>query len=112
MLKQTLGQEVFVQVTPEPMLPFFTFVVASVLSLVLGHVATECNRHGLRVIVITFILLRFFHNLGGEAWKIASWRAKFPGEPARAAANIGRGKACAVNFPEERCRVAVKVEVC
>ena len=42
-----LGQEVFVQVTPEPMLPFFTFVVASVLSLVLGHVATECNRHGL-----------------------------------------------------------------
>ena len=35
------------QVTPVPMLPFFTFVVASVLSLVLGHVATESNRQQL-----------------------------------------------------------------
>ena len=31
-------------VTPVPKLPFFTFVVASVLSLVLGHIATEFNR--------------------------------------------------------------------
>lgn len=34
---------------PVPMLPFFTFVVASVFSLVLGHVATVYNRRSLAV---------------------------------------------------------------
>lgn len=33
-----------VNVAPVPMLPFFTFVVASVVSLVLGHVATVFHR--------------------------------------------------------------------
>ena len=32
---------------PVPMLPFFTFVVASVVSLVLGHVATVFHRRTL-----------------------------------------------------------------
>ncbi|CAE7294731.1 KIF15 [Symbiodinium natans] len=41
------GEDVSVQVTPVPMLPFFTFVIASVLSLVLGHIATELNRRSL-----------------------------------------------------------------
>eukprot|EP00439_Symbiodinium_sp_Y106_P063351 s2963_g9.t2 len=40
--------EVSVQVTPVPMLPFFTFVIATVLSLVLGHIATESNRRSLQ----------------------------------------------------------------
>jgi len=42
------GEEVSVQVTPVPMLPFFTFVIATVLSLVLGHIATESNRRSLQ----------------------------------------------------------------
>lgn len=36
--------ETGVNVAPVPMLPFFTFVVASVVSLVLGHVATVFHR--------------------------------------------------------------------
>lgn len=37
----------FRNVTPVPMLPFFTFVVASVISLILGHIATVFHRRTL-----------------------------------------------------------------
>eukprot|EP00913_Durusdinium_trenchii_P001992 g1842.t2 len=43
------SEEASVNVMPVPMLPFFTFVVASVFSLVLGHVATVYNRRSLAV---------------------------------------------------------------
>ena len=42
------------QVTPVPMLPFFTFVIATVLSLVLGHIATESNRQSIRLDAMSF----------------------------------------------------------
>lgn len=41
------SDDVAINVTPVPMLPFFTFVIASVLSLILGHIATVFNRRAL-----------------------------------------------------------------
>jgi len=41
------GQGTSIVVDAVPKMPFFTFVIASVLSLVLGHIATECNRRSL-----------------------------------------------------------------
>merc|ERR1712194_768861 len=40
------GASLKIQTTPEA--AFFSFLVATVLSMVLGHVASECHQHALR----------------------------------------------------------------
>ena len=56
----------FRNVTPVPMLPFFTFVVASVISLILGHIATVFHRRTLTVPLLPSIR----NEVSKEAWGV------------------------------------------